>query len=143
MPSTEIVAIAAVFGAVASLCAVLAFWTTFSDRITRADGKAENAMQEAAEAKNDSANLREDLTKMNRDLDAVIERRGREHGEGLIALRQHVTDLAFFVRDNFVKQGDFAAAMKDIKDSQSRMEKKIDEVRERLPRGHSRETAGV
>lgn len=136
MPSTEIVAFGAVAAAIASFCAILAFWTRFSDRITRAETRAENALQEAAEAKNENDNLRETITAMNREIDDVLERRGREHGDGLNAIRQHVTELAFFVRDNFVKQSDFASAVKDIKDSQSRMETKLDEVRSRLPSIH-------
>jgi chromosome segregation ATPase len=137
MPSTEIVVLASVLAALASFFAIIAFWTRLSDRITKADTKADNAQQEAAEAKNENDNLRETIAAMSREIDELLERRGREHGEGLSAIRQHVTDLAFFVRDNFVKQSDFASAMKEIKDSQSEIVKMLNEMRERLPRGRA------
>lgn len=131
------VAIGSVIAALASGTTVLGFWMRFSDRITIADTKADNAQQDAAEAKNENDNLRETISAMSREIDELIERRGREQGEGLIAIRQHVTDLAFFVRDNFVKQSDFASAMKDIKESQSRVEGKLDDMRARLPPAHA------
>lgn len=132
-----IVSIGSIIASLAAGISVLKFWTKFTDRITRAEAAATDALQDAAEAKNENANLRDTIADMSREVDELIDKRSREQGEGLVAIRQHVTDLAFFVRDNFVKQSEFASAMKDIKDSQSRMEKKIDEVRERLPRGHS------
>jgi hypothetical protein len=121
--------IGSVLAALASAAAFIRFWTGFSDRIARAETKADNAPQEAAEAKNENDNLREALNDL-------VERRSREHGDGLSAIRQHVTDLAFFVRDNFVKKEDFTAAMNELKASQARVEGKIDALGTRLPPGH-------
>lgn len=129
--------------AIGAIVAVLTFrrgstdrMTKLAERVTAVEGRADTALQEAAEAKNDHDNLRDAVGDMSRDIDGVIDKRSREHGDGLASIRQHVTDLAFFVRDNFVKQSDFASAMKDIKDGQARVEKKIDDMRERLPGKH-------
>lgn len=127
-----LMSIGALLAATAAGTSVLRFWSTYSDRITRADSKADSAQQEAAEAKNDVSNLRETITAMGREIDDVIERRAREQGDGLNAIRQHVTDLAFFVRDNFVRQPEFIAAMKKIEDGQARMETKLDEMRKEM-----------
>ena len=111
---------------------VLTFWVNFSSRITKAEDVAGNALQEAAEAKNDFGDLRELVAEMARDHGDALSRAGRDHGESLIALRQHVTDLAMFVRDNFVRTPEFVAAMKDVRDGQRRLEEKIDEGQRRL-----------
>lgn len=120
-------------GAVVAVLAVLTFWSKFSDRITKADSKASLALQEAAEAKNDYDNLRETMGDMSRELAEASDKRSREYGEGLAALRQHITDVAFFGRDNFVRKEDFNQALKEMKAGQESIEKKIDDVRDRLP----------
>lgn len=122
---------------VGAITAVLTFWVNLSSRIARADGKAENALQEAAEAKNDTDNLREAVAEMTRDHGDHSERMRREQGESLTAIRQHVTELAMFVRDNFVRNTDFSTAMKEIRDGQRRLEEKLDRTIEHPTRGHA------
>lgn len=116
--------------------AVLTFWINLSTRITNAEGEAANALQEAAEAKNDNKSLRDVVTDLTRDHGDTIERARREQGESLTAIRQHVTELAMFVRDNFVRTAEFTSAMKDIRDGQRRLEEKLDRAIEH-PRGHA------
>lgn len=119
--------------AIVSALTVIAFWTRLSDRITKADGKADVALQEAAESKNENDSLREAIGEVRRDMDTLIDKRSREYGEGLAALRQHITDVAFFGRDNFVRKEDFKDAIQQMKEGQERIEEKIDDVRDRLP----------
>ena len=146
MGSTDVstfVAIGSVMAALAAGVTVVSFWMRFSDRITvadakavAADAKAASAMQEAAEAKNDADNLRDAMADLTRDHGDTIDRTRREQGESLTAIRQHVTELAMFVRDNFVRNAEFTSAMKDIRDGQKRLEDKLDRAIEH-PRGHA------
>jgi predicted KAP-like P-loop ATPase len=125
--------------AIGSVVMFLKFWTWLTDRIAaakdtadRAALKAESAQQEAAEAKNDLSNFREALDEMTRNLQDRMERVRREDGDALGAIRQHVTDLAMFMRDNFVRNSEFAAAMTKIEAGQLRTETKIDQISERI-----------
>lgn len=129
-----IVSIASV---VSTALAFLAFWMKLSNRITVADRKARNAndkaddaLQEAAEAKNDTRDLRDAFDDMSRRTHDQIERLSKEDGDSLNALRQHVTDLAMYMRDNFVRNTDFTAAMTKIEASQLRMDTKLDRIAE-------------
>ena len=115
---------------------VLTFWINLSNRITLAESRAENALQEAAESKNDADNLREAMGELTRDHGDTLDRARREQGESLVAIRQHVTELAMFVRDNFVRNVEFTAAMKDIREGQRRLEEKLDRAFDH-PRGHA------
>lgn len=124
-----IVSIGSVAG---SVIALLTFWTRFSDRITRAQDTADDAIQDAAEAKNENENLRQTITQMIRNLEEHIDRSRRDEGESMLALRQHVTDLAMFVRDNFVRNIEFSSAMGEIKAGQLRLETKLDRVGEQM-----------
>lgn len=130
----------AIFGGLAagvsSLVGLIKFWTGYSDRLTRAEGVALNALQEAAEAKNDHGTLREKVDELSRDHSDLIDRRSREIGDGLSAIRQKITDVELWNRDHFVKQTDFTAAMNELKAGQARVEKTLQEVRDRLPRRH-------
>jgi hypothetical protein len=122
--------IVSIGGAIGTVITLLKFWTWFSDRITDADKKADSALQEAAEAKNDVSNLREASDQMVRDMHDEIERMRRERADGLLALQQHVTDLAMFMRDHFVRNDVFAAAMTKLEASQLRMDTKLDRIAE-------------
>jgi len=111
------------------------FWTGLTEKITDAKNRAETAQQEAAEAKNDLANFREALDDMTRDLHAQINQLRREDGDSLAAIRQHVTEVAFFMRDNFVRNDVFAAAMTKIEAGQLRSETKLDRLSEQIRGG--------
>lgn len=130
----------AIIGALASgvsaLVGLLKFWTEHADRLTKVEGVAVNALQEAAEAKNDHDNLREKVDELSRDHSDLIDRRSREIGDGLSAIRQKITDVELWNRDHFVKQTDFTAAMNELKAGQARVEQRLEEVRDRLPRRH-------
>jgi molecular chaperone GrpE (heat shock protein) len=106
----------------------IAFWTKLSDRITIADQKAEGAQQEAAEAKNDLANFRDALDHMTRDFHEQMNRMQRDDGEGLAAIRQKITEVELFMRDNFVRNVEFTSAMTEIKAGQLRTESKLDRL---------------
>ncbi len=128
-----IVSVGSVIGTVIAL---LAFWSKFSDRITVAGNKADNALQEAAEARNDFQNLREAFDEMSRSTHEQIERMGRQDGDSLNAIRQKVTEVELFMRDNFVRNADFAAAMTKIEASQLRMDTKLDRISEQTRPKH-------
>jgi hypothetical protein len=132
MPGHEWAAVAALIAGIVAFFTVVGFWMNLSDRITKADGKAESALQEAAEAKNEYGDLSEKIDEMNRDIDERIERARRDDGEGLAAIRQHVTELAMFMRDNFVRNAEFTAAMTKIEAGQLRLETKLDRVSEQM-----------
>ncbi len=143
MPDTSNIGtmVAIVGSAIGTVITMLTFWTRLTDRIAkakevaeRAEAKADVAQQEAAEAKNDSDNVRELLDQMIRDLHDRIERIAHDTGETVAALRQHSTQIELYMRDNFVREPAFASARKEIKDSQASMEKKLDDIRDRLPR---------
>lgn len=89
-----------------------------AERITKAQTTADSAMQEAAEAQNDVAKLREAYDEMTRDLHDELVRMSRENGETGAAIRQHVTDVAIWGRDNFARKDDIAAAMTEMKSVQ-------------------------
>jgi hypothetical protein len=57
--------IVALFGIMASGAAILTFWMRFSDRITKADGKAQAAREIAEEAKKDAHEANEKLALMS------------------------------------------------------------------------------
>jgi hypothetical protein len=120
---------------IGSIITFITFWTRFSDRITIADQKAGIAQQEAAEAKNDLANFREALDEMTRDLNDRMEQMRREDGDSLNAIRQHVTEVGFYMRDNFVRNDVFAAAMIKIEAGQLRAETKLDRLSEQMRGG--------
>lgn len=133
-----IVSIGTVIGTV---IAMLTFWTRLTDRIAkakeiaeRAEARADTAQQEAAEAKNETRSMRELIEGLTRDLHDGMVRIGRETGESNAALRQHITESLFFVRDNFARRDEVAADIAEIKESQKNMEEKLDDIRDRLPR---------
>jgi len=127
-----VVAIGTLIG---SILAFITFWMRLTDRITIADQKAESAQQEAAEAKNDMENIRELLDEMRRDHHEQIEKLRREDGDSLNAIRQHVTEMGFFMRDNFVRNDVFVAAMIKIEAGQLRTESKLDRLSEQIREG--------
>lgn len=128
--------IASIWSALGALFAVLAFWTKFvTDRIGDARGIAEKAqvvadqaLQEAAEAKNESRDMRESVDNMMREIHDRIERSGREVGESNAAIREKITQVELFMRDNFVRHPEFMAAMAEIKAGQLRTETKLDSL---------------
>ncbi len=134
-----IVSIGTVIGTV---IAMLTFWTRLTDRIAtakeiaeEAKGAAGAALQEAAEAKNETRETREMIEGIMRDMHDRMERMGRETGESSAAIRQHITDLAFFVRDNFIHKDVFIAAMAKLDAGQLRTESKLDSLREQIRNG--------
>lgn len=129
--------VGALAASISSFVGLLKFWTGYSDRVTEAKGIAVNALQEAAEAKNDHDALREKVDELTRTHGDLIDRRSREIGDSLAAIRQKITDVELWNRDNFVKRDDFALAMKELKDSNMRLEKLVADVRDRLPRRHT------
>lgn len=127
-------------GGIATAIAFLTFWRTSSrdraklaERLVKVEGKARLALQEAAEANNEHDNLRDAMREMNRNIDELINARSREYGEGLVAIRQHMVDHALWSRDNFVRKEDFNNAMQEIRSGQTRVEEKLDDLRDRLP----------
>ncbi len=146
--------IATLGGVVTAVMAVLGFWTkNVIDRISgakevasKAQGIAEIALQEAAEAKLENHETRELLDQVIRDMHEEIQRIGREVGESNAAIRQHITELAFFARDNFARKDDLAAAVLKIEAGQIRtdakietgqanIDKKIDDLRDLIRNG--------
>jgi soluble cytochrome b562 len=141
-PSIGVSSLVAIGTSIAAFLSVLTFWMKLSDRITKADAKADDAQQDAAEAKNDCANvrndcanMREELLEMIRAMDDRLDRAARSNGENTAAIRQHVTDLAMFMRDNFVRTAEFTVAMGEIKAGQLRLETKFDRLSEQMRGG--------
>ena len=148
-------AIVTILGAViAAVIAVFSFLMKYIvDRISgakevasKAQGIAEIALQEAAEAKQENHETRELLDQVIRDMHEEIQRIGREVGESNAAIRQHITELAFFARDNFARKDDLAAAVMKIEAGQIRtdakietgqanIDKKIDDLRDLIRNG--------
>ena len=136
---SESVSLSILAAVIACLIGIIGLWikTTdravkLSDRISKVEGVAETALQEAAEAKNGYNNLREWLEEMVREMEVKIERIRREDGDALSAIRQQITDLAMFVRDHFVRIPEFGAAITEIKASQIRMEVSLDRIRSEI-----------
>lgn len=126
MTDTPTVGIVVSITTIGTIIAFLTFWTKFTDRITKVESKADTALQEAAEAKNENRNLREAFDEMTRDLHDQLERMRREAGESGAAIRQHVTEVAFFGRDNYALKDDIAAATIKSDAWQLRMDTKLD-----------------
>ncbi len=131
--------IVSVGAAISTVIAMLTFWMRLTDRIATAKeiaegakGVAEAALQDAAEAKQESREVRALIEKMTLELHDQIDRMGRAAGENNAAIREHITQSLFFVRDNFVRSPQFDLAIKEIKDSQLRTEGKIDELAKQM-----------
>ena len=126
--------------AIGTLLTVLGFWTRLTDRIAKAKeiaaaarGEVIVALQEAAEAKQESRETRELLDEVIRDMHDRMERIGREVGESNAAIREKITQVELFMRDNFVRQPEFMAAMAKIAAGQLRPEAKIDQLACKMP----------
>jgi hypothetical protein len=133
--------IVSVGSAIGTLIAVLTFWTKLTDRIAKAkdvaekaQGIAENALQEAVEANQEFRNMRGSFEEMARDLRDEIELSRRETGESNAAIRQHVTEIAFFMRDNFVPYREFSSDMTEVKGALVELNKKLDRLTEQRPK---------
>ena len=131
-----VVSIGSVIG---TILAIIGVWDRLTGRIARAHARAdhaattaENAMQEAAEARNDLQNFREAIDEMTRDLHERHDRLRREDGDGLAAIRQKVTEVELFMRDNFVRNTDFTAAMTKLDAGQQRTDMKLDRLSEQI-----------
>ena len=119
---------------VGGVLTLLGFWTKFvTDRISgakgaadKADTKADAASQEAAEAKNEIRDVRELLEEIIRDIHDKTTRASREMGESHVALRQKLTDVELFIRDNFARKDELVAAVMRIEAGQIRTDTKIE-----------------
>jgi hypothetical protein len=56
------------------------------------------------------------VNKTKEDMDARFDQSRREVGETVFSVRQQITDLGFFVRDNYTRDRDFQIAVTSIKD---------------------------
>jgi uncharacterized coiled-coil DUF342 family protein len=137
--SSNVSLIVSIGSVIATGIGVLSFWMRLSDRITKAhakaeaaDAKADDALQDAAEAKNESINLREEISDMVRALEEKIERSGHDFGESLQAIRQNSNEIALYVRDNFARRDEVKDAIDEIKESQLRLETKFDKINDRM-----------
>lgn len=85
--------------------------------------------------------LKDAITKTERDLEDRIDSRTREFGETANAIRQKITEVEMFMRDNFIKRDsyyngyrDLTAIVKTMNESMDarliRMENKIDLARQ-------------
>jgi hypothetical protein len=85
--------IASAMTVLAAGATVLGFWMRFSDRITKAQAAADNALQEAAEAKKDAADARLALVALDRALGLYRETVAEKYvsREMLRELEQRVT----------------------------------------------------
>lgn len=140
---TIFVAIGSMFGG--TVVTLLKFWSKLTDKIAdtdqkagRAEMKADGATQEAAEAKNEVANLREAQDHMIRDFHDQSDRALRETGESNAAIRTKITEVELYIRDRFMEKTDFKDAMDDIKAVQLRMNTKLDDIARDLRVGHGR-----
>lgn len=81
--------------------------------------------------------LRKDIQTSRDETDGRIDRQSREFGETAAAIRQKVTEVELYIRDNFVRKPSFEAVMgrieadlkelgKDFVARLDRMEEKID-----------------
>jgi hypothetical protein len=124
-----------VVAVIVSIGTFIKFWTTFSDRITENKSLAEAAMKESTEAKEENRKLRGIYDALILELHDQFDRSRREVGESNAAIRQHITEQAFFVRDSFARKDELASALKDIKDVQSRMDDKLDGIANQIRDG--------
>lgn len=141
--TTNVGLIATLGGVVTVVIAVLGFWTKYViDRIAgakeiavKADAKADAALQEAAEAKQETRDAREANEEMYRTLHDEIVRSNRETGESNSAMRAKINDVELFMRDNFARKDDLSAAVMKIEAGQIRTDTKIDQLRDLIKNG--------
>lgn len=69
---------------------------------------------------------KEDMLQLERTLRESVELLGRRFGETIGALREKVVQTELWNRDNFIDKITFNTVVRDIKDSGSRLEEKID-----------------
>lgn len=122
-----IAAYAALAASIGTMIAVIRFWMGLSDRITKADNTANDALQEAAEAKNDFRQLSDKIDELALNLNDRMDRRSREDGDGLNAIRQKITEVELFMRDHFVRAPEFTATMSEIKSELIRIREKLEQ----------------
>lgn len=70
--------------------------------------------------------LRKEIQTSRDETDDRIERQGRQFGEIIAALRQKITEVELYIRDNFVRKPSFEAVMARIEKILERLEEKID-----------------
>ncbi len=105
-----------------------------SDRITKVESVAQNALQTAVEAESKTDAVLRRIEIIAVDLNDKIDRMGRAAGENNAAIREHVNQMGYFVRDKFPLKEDVNDRLDELKKSQRDIEEKIDDIRDRLPR---------
>lgn len=126
MPNSDIAATAAILASIAALCTVLGFWTRFSDRISKAQSDAKNALQEGAEAKVEIEKVRVAIAAVGGQVSLFREQVAREYPDK-DALRE--------VEERIISTIKESAA--DTKDQLGEMSRRIDNLADQR---HRRET---
>lgn len=121
-----IAAYTALAASIGTMVAVIRFWMGLDNRITKATDTADDALQEAAEAKNDIRQVDEKIDEMFAKLSDRIDLRSREYGDGLSAIRQKITEVELFMRDHFVRAPEFTSTMSEIKSELIRIREKLE-----------------
>lgn len=76
--------------------------------------------------------LSEKIDASGREIDERIDQQSRQFGETVSALRQKITDVELYVRDNYVRRESFYKVVDDLG---VRIEKRIDKLERKLDGG--------
>ncbi len=78
--------------------------------------------------------LREAIDASGREIDERIDAQARQFGETALALRQKITDVELYVRDNYVRRESFYS---NIQELAKRIETRIDRLETKIEKGAS------
>lgn len=111
-------------------------WVRYEKKLTQAAGEAENALQEAAEAKEHAKNLGHELIEYKFKTAEDIESTARQVGETVAALRTKIHEFETWSRDEFVRKQSFETIMSRNEKLQEqrdeRMDKRFDRIEKKL-----------
>ena len=94
----------------------------------------EEATEAHAELSNELYDLRQEIDKIKEGTVVSIDRWTQRYGDSLMAIRQKITDMELWNRDNFATKAEVRTFSEDIKMLWREMDKKMDERFNRLER---------
>jgi len=128
--------IGAVAGLVVAGLAVLGFWINWSERVTKAQGTSENALQVAAEADESCKEAHQRIDSFERIMAETSDRARREFGETIAAMQHKIHTFETWSRDEFVRKQSLEMMLarnekaQEIRDE--RLEKRLDRIEKKI-----------
>jgi hypothetical protein len=128
--------IGAAAGTVIAILGVIGFWIAWSEKISKANSTAENALQTAAECDEERKELEMRINSLTSDIADVSDRIRREIGETIMAMQKKIHEFETWSRDEFVRKQSLEAMLARTEKAQElrdeRLEKRLDRIEKKL-----------